>query len=61
MDYLAVNRLDVDQAEQVVKGIVDGCMQVDYCLVGGETTEMADIYREGEYNFCGTCNWHGRE
>ncbi|KAB2596079.1 trifunctional purine biosynthetic protein adenosine-3-like [Pyrus ussuriensis x Pyrus communis] len=36
LDYYATSRLDVDLAEKVVKGIVDGCKQSDSVLLGGE-------------------------
>ncbi|CAM6122067.1 unnamed protein product [Calypogeia fissa] len=53
LDYFATSRLDVDQAEQVIKGIVDGCRQSDCVLLGGETAEMPDFYGEGEYDLSG--------
>ncbi|WCJ21448.1 Phosphoribosylformylglycinamidine cyclo-ligase [Euphorbia peplus] len=36
LDYFATSRLDVDLAEKVIKGIVDGCKQSDCTLLGGE-------------------------
>ncbi|KAF5205541.1 Phosphoribosylformylglycinamidine cyclo-ligase, partial [Thalictrum thalictroides] len=36
LDYYATSHLDVDLAEKVVKGIVDGCQQCDCVLLGGE-------------------------
>ncbi|CAI5991459.1 unnamed protein product [Closterium sp. NIES-65] len=36
LDYFASSKLEVDQAEQVIKGIVDGCKQSDCVLLGGE-------------------------
>ncbi|KAI8006828.1 hypothetical protein LOK49_LG07G02110 [Camellia lanceoleosa] len=36
LDYFATSRLDVDLAEKVIKGIVDGCQQSDCALLGGE-------------------------
>ncbi|BBN17191.1 phosphoribosylformylglycinamidine cyclo-ligase [Marchantia polymorpha subsp. ruderalis] len=53
LDYFATSRLDVDQAEQVIKGIVEGCKQSDCALLGGETAEMPDFYAEGEYDLSG--------
>ncbi|PRQ33346.1 putative phosphoribosylformylglycinamidine cyclo-ligase [Rosa chinensis] len=37
----------------VIKGIMDGCQQSDYALLGGETTEMPGFYAEGEYDLSG--------
>lgn len=53
LDYFATSRLDVDQAEQVIKGIVDGCKQSECALLGGETAEMPGFYAPGEYDLSG--------
>nr|KAJ0191237.1 hypothetical protein LSAT_V11C800400550 [Lactuca sativa] len=53
LDYSEPSRLDVDLAEKVIKGIVDGCQQSDCALLGGETVEMPDFYAEGEYDLSG--------
>uniref|UniRef100_A0A0D9ZFB9 phosphoribosylformylglycinamidine cyclo-ligase n=1 Tax=Oryza glumipatula TaxID=40148 RepID=A0A0D9ZFB9_9ORYZ len=53
LDYYATSKLDVDLAEKVIKGIVDGCQQSDCALLGGETAEMPDFYKEGEYDLSG--------
>lgn len=53
LDYYATSRLDVDLAEKVIKGIVNGCQQSDCILLGGETAEMPDFYAEGEYDLSG--------
>ncbi len=41
LDYYATGHLDVDVAEAVVKGIVEGCRQSDCILLGGEVIIMA--------------------
>ncbi|KAK9282539.1 hypothetical protein L1049_005460 [Liquidambar formosana] len=53
LDYFATSHLDVDLAEKVIKGIVDGCQQSDCTLLGGETAEMPDFYADGEYDLSG--------
>ncbi|PIM97607.1 Phosphoribosylformylglycinamidine cyclo-ligase [Handroanthus impetiginosus] len=53
LDYFATSHLEVDLAEKVIKGIVDGCQQSDCALLGGETAEMPDFYADGEYDLSG--------
>ncbi|XP_077219131.1 phosphoribosylformylglycinamidine cyclo-ligase, chloroplast / phosphoribosyl-aminoimidazole synthetase / AIR synthase (PUR5) [Tasmannia lanceolata] len=53
LDYFATSHLDVDLAEKVIKGIIDGCKQSDCVLLGGETAEMPDFYANGEYDLSG--------
>ncbi|PKA59277.1 Phosphoribosylformylglycinamidine cyclo-ligase, chloroplastic/mitochondrial [Apostasia shenzhenica] len=53
LDYFATSHLDVNLAERVIKGIVEGCQQSDCALLGGETAEMPDFYGKGEYDLSG--------
>lgn len=53
LDYYATGFLDVDTAEMVIKGIVEGCKQSDCILLGGETAEMPGFYQKGEYDLAG--------
>ncbi|KAK9809923.1 hypothetical protein WJX72_001818 [[Myrmecia] bisecta] len=53
LDYFATGHLDVDTAEAVVKGIVDGCKESDCILLGGETAEMPGFYQAEEYDLAG--------
>jgi phosphoribosylformylglycinamidine cyclo-ligase len=53
LDYFACGKLNVDQAEQVIKGIVKGCKLSGSQLIGGETAEMPGFYKDGEYNLAG--------
>ncbi|HEV56784.1 MAG TPA: phosphoribosylformylglycinamidine cyclo-ligase [Phycisphaerales bacterium] len=53
LDYLAVHRLVPEQIAEMVEGVAAGCRQADCALLGGETAEMPDVYREGEFDMAG--------
>lgn len=53
LDYFATGKLDPGVAEQVLRGIIEGCTQAQCALVGGETAEMPDFYQDGEYDLGG--------
>ena len=53
LDYLAVNKLKPEQVAQMVEGVAAGCKQANCALIGGETAEMPDIYRRGEFDMAG--------
>ncbi len=53
MDYLAMGKLDVEVAKQVIKGIIEACKVNNIALIGGETAEMPGFYRPGEYDLVG--------
>ncbi|MGB5346037.1 MAG: phosphoribosylformylglycinamidine cyclo-ligase [Woeseia sp.] len=55
LDYFACGKLDVAVAEAVVGGIAEGCRQAGAALIGGETAEMPDMYKDGEYDLAGFC------
>jgi phosphoribosylformylglycinamidine cyclo-ligase len=53
LDYIATGKLDVERSVDIVRGIVAGCEEAECALIGGETAEMPDFYREGEYDLAG--------
>ncbi len=53
LDYLATGRLSPDVAEQIVRGVAEGCTANGCALLGGETAEMPGFYADGEYDVAG--------
>ena len=54
LDYFAAGKLDVDVFEEVVSGLAKACKENDCALIGGETAEMPDFYKPGDYDISGT-------
>ncbi|MCL2821403.1 MAG: phosphoribosylformylglycinamidine cyclo-ligase, partial [Oscillospiraceae bacterium] len=53
LDYIGIGGLDPVKAEKIVEGVSEGCLQSGCALIGGETCEMPDIYKPGEYDLVG--------
>ena len=54
LDYFAAGVLNPDVVEAVVKGFAKACRENGCALIGGETAEMPDLYRAGDYDLAGT-------
>ncbi len=55
LDYFACGKLEEKTYLSVMEGIIEGCKTAGCSLVGGETAEMPDFYKEGEYDLAGFC------
>jgi len=53
LDYISMDKLDVNKAQNIIKGIADGCQEANCSLIGGETAEMPGFYTQGEYDLAG--------
>ena len=55
LDYVAANRIELEQVAELVEGMAEVCRSAGCALVGGETAELPGIYRDEELDFAGTC------
>jgi len=53
LDYLATGDLSQDRRVEIVEGVATACQQQNVALVGGETADMSDVYRSGDYDIAG--------
>ena len=55
LDYVAANRISLDEVAELVEGAAEVCRSAGVALLGGETAELPGIYRDNELDFAGTC------
>ena len=55
LDYVASATVDLDEVVELVEGAAGVCRAAGVALVGGETAEMPDVYREAQLDFAATC------
>ena len=55
LDYVASAEVDLEEVTELVEGAADVCRDAGVVLIGGETAEMPDVYRDGELDFAATC------
>jgi phosphoribosylformylglycinamidine cyclo-ligase len=53
LDYLATADLSQDHRVELVAGIGDACEAQNVALLGGETADMPDLYRPGDFDLAG--------
>jgi len=53
LDYYACGKLNVDEAERVIRGIHRACQESNCLLLGGETAEMPGFYSPGTFDLAG--------
>lgn len=54
LDYLAVGRLSAEMAATIVGGVARACAALGVTLLGGETAELPDLHRDGEFDLSAT-------
>jgi phosphoribosylformylglycinamidine cyclo-ligase len=55
LDYIAANRVELDEVADLVEGAAEVCREAGVALVGGETAEMPGVYRQDELDFAACC------
>jgi phosphoribosylformylglycinamidine cyclo-ligase len=55
LDYVAASALDLDEIAELVEGAAEVCRRAGVALVGGETAELPDVYRDDRLDFAATC------
>ncbi|MGI8829369.1 MAG: phosphoribosylformylglycinamidine cyclo-ligase [Candidatus Limnocylindria bacterium] len=53
LDYLALGDLRAEVVEEIVGGVAAGCAAAGIPLIGGETAQMPDLYRDSHYDLAG--------
>lgn len=53
LDYIATGKLVPEKMASIVEGVVEGCVQSEMALIGGETAEMPGIYQTNHYDIAG--------
>lgn len=53
LDYIACGFLDPEVFGPIIEGIVEACSSCGCALLGGETAEMPDVYRDGAFDLAG--------
>jgi phosphoribosylformylglycinamidine cyclo-ligase len=55
LDYLAMARVDPDEAASIVAGVAEGCRRAGCALLGGETAEHPGTMEHGRFDLAGFC------
>ena len=54
LDYFGCGKLKSSVFQEIISGFITACQTAGVPLIGGETAEMPDLYKPGEYDLAGT-------
>ena len=55
LDYYSTGKLKNNVASKIIKGIINGCKKSSVSLIGGETAEMPNMYKNNDFDIAGFC------
>lgn len=55
LDYIATPAVDTAFLTSLVQGIAEACRKCGCSLIGGETANMPDLYKPGDFDLAGFC------
>jgi phosphoribosylformylglycinamidine cyclo-ligase len=53
LDYIGCEKLEPRMFDQLLRGLARACRAAKCALIGGETAQLGDLYRKGEYDLVG--------
>jgi phosphoribosylformylglycinamidine cyclo-ligase len=53
LDYIGAGKLEPRVFDQLLRGFTRACRTAGCALIGGETAQLPDMYRKGEYDLAG--------
>ena len=53
LDYIATSKMVPEIVESIIIGISEACKNVGCALIGGETSEMPGVFKEGKFDISG--------
>src|SRR5438309_7255570 len=53
LDYIGAEKLEARVFQELLRGFTRACRAAKFALIGGETAQMAGMYRPGEYDLAG--------
>jgi phosphoribosylformylglycinamidine cyclo-ligase len=53
LDYLGLHKVIPEQTAKIIEGVAKGCEIAGCALLGGECSEMPDVYAEGDFDIAG--------
>src|SRR5262249_25367364 len=53
LDYIGCEKLDERVFSELLRGLARACRGAGCALIGGETAQLGDMYRKGEYDLVG--------